>query len=105
MKVNMSLPSCFALFALQLPPVVLVESRLRIRFRRIRSSVSRTTSVGQTKDYKIGNCCFTDKHAALRRKSKDLMPQDNISEWDEVISNTTHDHLNEASRKGTTGME
>jgi len=26
---------------------------------------------GQTKDYKICNCCFSVKHAALRRKSKD----------------------------------
>jgi hypothetical protein len=26
---------------------------------------------GQTKDYKIGTCCFSAKHAALRRKSKD----------------------------------
>ena len=27
---------------------------------------------GQTKDYEIGICCFSDKHAALRRKSKDF---------------------------------
>ena len=26
---------------------------------------------GQTKDYKIGICCFSAKNAALRRKSKD----------------------------------
>ena len=26
---------------------------------------------GQTKDYKIGICCFSTKHAALRRRSKD----------------------------------
>ena len=26
---------------------------------------------GQTKDYKIGICCFSAKHAALRRKSKE----------------------------------
>ena len=26
---------------------------------------------GQTKDYKIGICCFFTKHATLRRKSKD----------------------------------
>ena len=25
---------------------------------------------GPTKDYKIGICCFSSKHAALRRKSK-----------------------------------
>jgi len=26
---------------------------------------------GQTKDYKVGICCFSAKHAALRRSSKD----------------------------------
>ena len=37
---------------------------------------------GQTKDYKIGISCFSDKHAALRRKSKDRLArnQDNVSE-------------------------
>ena len=30
---------------------------------------------GQTKDYKIGICCFPAKHAALRRKSKDWLPR------------------------------
>ena len=25
---------------------------------------------GQTKDYKIGICCFSAKHSAFRRKSK-----------------------------------
>jgi hypothetical protein len=30
------------------------------------------SSPGQTKDYKIGICCFYSKHAALRRKSKAL---------------------------------
>jgi hypothetical protein len=31
----------------------------------------------------IGICCFFAKHAALRRKSKDLLAQnqDNVSEW------------------------
>ena len=37
----------------------------------------------QTKDYKIGIFCFSAKHAALRRKSKDWLAwnQDNVSEW------------------------
>jgi hypothetical protein len=37
---------------------------------------------GQTKDYKIGICCFSAKHA-LRRKSKDWLArnQNNVSEW------------------------
>jgi hypothetical protein len=39
--------------------------------------------VGQTKDYKIGICCFSAKRAALRRKSKDWLArnQNNVSEW------------------------
>jgi hypothetical protein len=38
---------------------------------------------GQIKDYKIGICCFSAKHAALRRKSKDWLArnQDHVSEW------------------------
>jgi hypothetical protein len=37
---------------------------------------------GQTKDYKIGICCFSAKHAVLWRKSKDWLArnQDNVSE-------------------------
>jgi len=30
---------------------------------------------GQTKGYNICNCCFSAKHAALRRKSKDWLAQ------------------------------
>ena len=38
---------------------------------------------GQTKYYKIGICCFSAKHIALRRKSKDWLArnQNNVSEW------------------------
>ena len=38
---------------------------------------------GQTKDYTIGMCCFSAKHAALRRKRKDWLArnQNNVSEW------------------------
>jgi len=38
--------------------------------------------LGQTKDFEIGMCCFSAKHAALRRKIKDLLArnQDNVSE-------------------------
>ena len=41
---------------------------------------------GQTKDYKIGICCFSAKHAALRRKSKDWLArnQENVSEWGDM---------------------
>jgi hypothetical protein len=43
---------------------------------------------GQTKDYKIGICCFSAKHAALRRKSKDCLArnQNNVSEWSDTSS-------------------
>ena len=38
---------------------------------------------GQTKDFEIGICCFSAKHSALRRKSKEwlVQNQDNVSEW------------------------
>ena len=42
--------------------------------------------LGQTKDYKIGICCFSAKHAALRKKSKYWLArnQDNVSEWCDI---------------------
>ena len=41
---------------------------------------------GQTKDCKIGICCFSAKHAASRRKSKDWSArnQNNVSEWSDM---------------------
>jgi hypothetical protein len=41
---------------------------------------------GQTKDYQIGICCFSAKHAALKRKSKDWLTQnqDKVSEWGDM---------------------
>ena len=41
---------------------------------------------GQTKNYKIGICCFSAKHAALMRKSKDWLArnQNNVSEWSDM---------------------
>jgi hypothetical protein len=38
---------------------------------------------GKTKDYKIDICCFSTKHEAFRRKSKDWLArnQNNVSEW------------------------
>ena len=40
----------------------------------------------QTKDYNIGICCFSTKHAALRRKSKNWLAwnQDDMSEWGDM---------------------
>ena len=41
---------------------------------------------GQTKVYGMGICCFSAKHAELRRKSKDWLGrnQDNVSEWGDM---------------------
>ena len=39
---------------------------------------------GQTKDSKIGICCFCAKHAAFRRKSKDWLAKN----LDNVVSVT-----------------
>ena len=43
---------------------------------------------GHTKDYKIGICCFSAKHAALRRNSKEWLSrnQNNVSEWSDMFS-------------------
>ena len=43
---------------------------------------------GQTIDYIISICCFSAKHAALRRKSKDWLArnQDNVSVWATCLS-------------------
>jgi hypothetical protein len=43
---------------------------------------------GQTKYYKIGNCCFSTKQTALNRKSKDWLArnQDNVSKWSDIYT-------------------
>ena len=43
---------------------------------------------GQTKDYKIGICCFSAKHAVLRRKIKDGLArnQNKVSEWSDMCT-------------------
>ena len=40
----------------------------------------------QTKEFKIGICCFSAKNAALRRKSKNWLArnQNNVSEWSDI---------------------
>jgi hypothetical protein len=40
----------------------------------------------QTKDYKIGICCFSAKHIALRSKSKDWLVRNrnNVSKWSDM---------------------
>jgi hypothetical protein len=43
----------------------------------------------QTKNYKTGICCFSAKHAAIRRKGRDLLArnQDNMFEWRDMYTN------------------
>jgi hypothetical protein len=45
---------------------------------------------GQTKDYEIGICCFSAKHAALKRKSKDWLArnQNNVAPEASTLTNT-----------------
>ena len=62
--------------------------------RGVMSSVLVSSSVdcgyepwlGQTKDNKIGICCFSAKHAALRGQNKDWLARnlDNVSEWGDM---------------------
>jgi hypothetical protein len=42
---------------------------------------------GHTKDHAIGIYCFSAKHAALRKKSKNWLTrnQDNVSEWSDIV--------------------
>ena len=40
---------------------------------------------GKTKDYQIGICCFSAKHAALRRKNKDW----SVGNWIRCLSGAT----------------
>ena len=37
---------------------------------------------GETKDYEIGICCFSAKHAALRRKRKDWLVRNQDNVWE-----------------------
>jgi hypothetical protein len=45
------------------------------------------TRFDQTKYYKIGICCFSAKHVAFRRKSKDGLARnwDNVSKWGDMF--------------------
>ena len=55
-------------------------------FRGARAGCAPPGSAPETKDYAIGICCFSDKHAALKRKSKDWSArnQNNVSKWSDM---------------------
>ena len=42
---------------------------------------------GQIKDYDIGVCCFSTKHASFKRKSKDWLARnrDSMFEWGDMF--------------------
>ena len=43
--------------------------------------------LGQTKDYKIGSCCFSAIHAVFRGKSKDWLAVNQNKDWLAVNQN------------------
>jgi hypothetical protein len=49
----------------------------------------------QTKDFKIGICCFSATNAALRRNSKDWLAwnQNNVTEWGDMSTPQTVDSV------------
>ena len=49
-------------------------------------SISKIFEPDQTKVYIIGICCFSAKHAAIRRKNKDWLVrnQNNVFEWSDM---------------------
>ena len=62
--------------------------------------------LGQTKDYKIGICCCSSEHTALRRKSKDWLAlnQDNVSEWSDMSIRTLLFQLASSIKNPTGGV-
>jgi hypothetical protein len=56
---------------------------------------------GQTKDYKIGICCFSAAHAALRRKSKDWSAwnQNNVSDSGSLAVARIHNILDNTEKR------
>ena len=71
------------------PPVVF---KLIYRISGVMVSVLDSSAVdrgfeprsGQTKDYNIGICCFSAKHASFRRKNWLAGNRDNESEWSDM---------------------
>jgi hypothetical protein len=84
----------FALFVLCLVYPVLNHHKINEPIGGVMVSVLVLSAVdrgfeprsGQTKDNKIGICCFSAKHAVLMRKSRDLLVlnQNNVSEWSDM---------------------
>jgi hypothetical protein len=50
----------------------------------------------ETKDYKIGICCFSAKHAALRGKSKDWLARNQDNVYPRIVVSVRKHHTNSA---------
>ena len=54
----------------------------------------------QIKDYKIAICCFSAKHAPLRRKNRDWLARNqNVSEWSEMSTRELLFHYKNPTRR------
>jgi len=62
-----------------------------VKLKMLMSAVDRgfDRRTGQTKDYQIGICCFSSKHAALKSKINDWLNlnQNNVSELSDMSTN------------------
>jgi hypothetical protein len=56
---------------------------------------------GQTKDYKIGMCCFYAKHAALQRKRKEHKQAQRIPDTKTRVSIQSEEPLKDDSEEQT----
>jgi hypothetical protein len=73
---------------------IILIAKILIRIGGVTVSVLGSSAVdrrfeprsGQSKDNRIGICCFSANHAALSRKSKYWFArnQDNVSEWSDM---------------------
>jgi hypothetical protein len=57
---------------------------------------------GKTKNYTIGICCFSAKHTAIRRKSKNWLARNqvNVSKWGYMSIRGVLFHKNPTKRVG-----
>jgi hypothetical protein len=66
--------------------IAIPEKKDPLFYQINKNVLSKEKSWGQTKDNKIGSCCFSAKDVVLRGESRDLLTQnqDNVYEWSEM---------------------
>jgi hypothetical protein len=64
----------------------MATTAVQILLKHALTSYWQIVILNASKDYEIGICCFSSKHAALRRKIKDWLArnQNNVSEWGDM---------------------